>query len=78
MKQFLKKLYEHIEIILLVCLSVSFLLGVYTMINRTGDPTTMDYVAQAIIGTIIIGDVLFLIRERKKKIESEIKSICTR
>jgi len=48
------------------------------MINRTGDPTTMDYVAQAIIGTIIIGDVLFLIRERKKKIESEIKSICTR
>ncbi|PDY48055.1 hypothetical protein [Bacillus pseudomycoides] len=58
------------EIILLVCLSVSFLLGVYTMINRAGGPTTMDYVAQAIIGTIIIGDVLFLIRERKKKIES--------
>ncbi|MCI0763752.1 hypothetical protein [Bacillus sp. TL12] len=68
MKHFFKKLYEHIEITLLVCLLVSFLLGIYTMINRAGGPTTMDYVAQAILGVIIIGDILFIILERMKKL----------
>ncbi|WP_000680118.1 hypothetical protein [Bacillus cereus] len=68
MKHFFKKLYEHIEIILLVCLSASFLLGIYMMINRAGGPTTMDYIAQAVIGIIIIGDVFFLLGDKKKKI----------
>ncbi|PFK47976.1 hypothetical protein COI93_00295 [Bacillus cereus] len=66
--KYLKKMYEHIEITLLVCLSASLLLGIYTMINRAGGPTTMDYVAQAILGVIIIGDILFIILERKKKL----------
>ncbi|PFA20826.1 MULTISPECIES: hypothetical protein [Bacillus cereus group] len=68
MKHFLKKLYEHIEITLLVCLSASFLLGIYMMINRAGGPTIMDYIAQAVIGIIIIGDVFFLLGDKKKKI----------
>ena len=63
-----EKMYEHIEITLLVCLSVSFLAGIYTMINKLGGPTTMDYIAQAVIGIIIIGDVFFLLGDKKKKI----------
>ncbi|EEL48848.1 hypothetical protein bcere0022_38740 [Bacillus cereus Rock3-44] len=38
------------------------------MINRAGGPTTMDYIAQAVIGIIIIGDVFFLLGDKKKKI----------
>ncbi|HEK9100745.1 hypothetical protein KFD70_08635 [Bacillus pfraonensis] len=53
---------------MLVCLSVSFLLGVYTMINRAGGPTTMDYITQVVIGVIIIVDVLFLMSDKKKKV----------
>lgn len=66
--KYLKKMYEHIEITLLVCLSASLLLGIYTMINRAGGPTIMDYIAQAVIGIIIIGDVFFLLGDKKKKI----------
>ncbi|KEK24563.1 hypothetical protein BAGA_25800 [Bacillus gaemokensis] len=50
------------------CLSISFIIGIYIMMNRAGGPTKMDYVAQAIIGIIIIGDVFFLICEKKKKL----------
>lgn len=68
MKHIFKKLYGHIEVTLLVCLSVSFLLGIYTMINRVGGPTTMDYIAQVVIGVIMIVDVLFLMSDKKKKV----------
>ena len=64
--KYFKRMYEHIEITLLVCLSASFLLGIYTMINRAGGPTTMDYIAQAVIGMIIIGDIVFLMNNKKK------------
>lgn len=68
MKRFFQKLYEHIEITLLVCLSISFITGIYIMMTKVSGPTTMDYVAQAIIGAIIIGDIIFLINDKKKKI----------
>ena len=38
------------------------------MMNKAGDYTTMDYVAQVIIALIIIVDIVFLISGRKKKI----------
>ncbi|PDM37493.1 hypothetical protein CMV37_17385 [Bacillus cereus] len=53
MKQLFQKLYDHIEITLLVLLSVSFVTGMYMMMNRPIGPTMMDYVPQVIIGTII-------------------------
>ncbi|MEH7460152.1 hypothetical protein V7183_24000 [Bacillus sp. JJ1127] len=68
MKRFFQKLYEHIEITLLVCLSISFITGIYIMMNKVGGPTTMDYVAQVIIGAIIIGDIIFLINDKQKEI----------
>ncbi|MGR5913366.1 hypothetical protein ACT7DA_01595 [Bacillus pacificus] len=76
MKQLFQKLYDHIEITLLVLLSVSFVTGMYMMMNRPSGPTMMDYVPQVIIALIIIVDIVFLISGRKKKIV--IKSICTR
>ena len=59
MKQLFQKLYDHIEITLLVLLSVSFVTGMYMMMNRPIGPTMMDYVPQVIIGTIIIVDIVF-------------------
>jgi len=67
MKQLFQKLYDHIEITLLVLLSVSFVTGMYMMMNRPIGPTMMDYVPQVIIGTIIIVDIVFLISGRKKR-----------
>ncbi|AAS43803.1 MULTISPECIES: hypothetical protein [Bacillus] len=67
MKQLFQKLYDHIEITLLVLLSVSFVTGMYMMMNRPIGPTMMDYVPQVIIGTIIIVDIVFLISGRKKE-----------
>ncbi|MGG2938041.1 hypothetical protein ABEO66_28720 [Bacillus pacificus] len=67
MKQLFQKLYDHIEITLLVLLSVSFVTGMYMMMNKAGGPTTMDYVAQVIIALIIIVDIVFLISSRKKE-----------
>ncbi|WP_459503301.1 hypothetical protein [Bacillus sp. C1] len=67
MKHFFNYLYEHVEIILLVCLSVSFLLGMYTMLNRAGGPVTMDYIVQTVIGIIIIGDIIFLMNNKKEE-----------
>ncbi|WP_263697577.1 hypothetical protein [Bacillus thuringiensis] len=66
MKQLFQKLYDHIEITLLVLLSISFVTGTYMMMNKAGGPTTMDYVAQVIIALIIIVDMVFLISGRKK------------
>lgn len=37
------------------------------MMNKAGGPTTMDYVAQGVIGLIIIVDIVFLISGRKKE-----------
>ena len=59
MKQLFQKLYNHIEITLLVLLSISFVTGMYMMMNKAGGPTTMDYVAQVIIVLIIIVDIVF-------------------
>ncbi|MDM5190434.1 hypothetical protein QUF99_24730 [Bacillus sp. DX4.1] len=70
MKRLLQKLYEHIDIVLLVCLCVSFTLGIYNMATKMGGPTTMDYVAHGILGIIIIGLIYFLASERKRKTES--------
>ncbi len=67
MKQLFQKLYNHIEITLLVLLSISFVTGMYMMMNKAGGPTTMDYVAQVIIVLIIIVDIVFLISDRKKE-----------
>ena len=67
MKQLFQKLYNHIEITLLVLLSISFVTGMYIMMNKAGGPTTMDYVAQVIIVLIIIVDIVFLISGRKKE-----------
>ena len=66
-KRLFQKLYDHIEITLLVLLSISFITGMYMMMNKTGGPTTMDYVAQIIIALIIIVDIVFLISGRKKE-----------
>ena len=75
MKRLFQKLYDNIEVTLLVLLTISFVTGMYMMMNRPSGPTMMDYVPQVIIGAIIIVDIVFLISSRKKKIV--IKSICT-
>ncbi|MDM5236423.1 hypothetical protein QUF83_09335 [Bacillus cereus] len=67
MKRVFQKLYDHIELTVLVLLSVSFVTGMYMMMNKAGGPTTMDYVAQVIIALIIIVDIVFLISGRKKE-----------
>ncbi|MEJ3738710.1 hypothetical protein [Bacillus tropicus] len=67
MKRLFQKLYDHIEITLLVLLSISFVTGMYMMMNRPSGPTVMDYVLQVIIGAIIIVDIVFLISGRKKE-----------
>ncbi|MBE7095946.1 MULTISPECIES: hypothetical protein [Bacillus cereus group] len=66
MKYVFQKLYDHIEVTLLVLLSISFVTGMYMMMNRPSGPTMMDYVPQVIIGAIIIVDIVFLISGRKK------------
>ncbi|MBP3968959.1 hypothetical protein CQZ91_23340 [Bacillus cereus] len=67
MKRLFQKLYDHIEVTLLVLLSISFVTGMYMMMNRPSGPTMMDYVPQVIIGAIIIVDIVFLISGRKKE-----------
>jgi heme/copper-type cytochrome/quinol oxidase subunit 4 len=67
MKRLFQKLYENIEVTLLMLLSISFVTGMYMMMNKAGGPTTMDYVAQIIIALIIILDIIFLISSRKKE-----------
>ncbi|MGY2610368.1 hypothetical protein [Bacillus pretiosus] len=67
MKRLFQKLYENIEVMLLMLLSISFVAGMYMMMNKAGGPTTMDYVAQIIIALIIILDIIFLISSRKKE-----------
>ncbi|WP_234574255.1 hypothetical protein [Bacillus cereus] len=67
MKRLFQKLYDNIEVTLLVLLSISFVTGMYMMMNKTGGPTTMDYVAQIIIALIIIVAIVFLISGRKKE-----------
>nr|EEK65319.1 hypothetical protein bcere0006_45550 [Bacillus wiedmannii] len=67
MKYVFQKLYDHIEVTLLVLLSISFVTGMYMMMNRPSGPTMMDYVPQVIIGAIIIVDIVFLISGRKKE-----------
>ncbi|WP_046958674.1 hypothetical protein [Bacillus wiedmannii] len=67
MKRLFQKLYENIEVTLLMLHSISFVTGMYMMMNKAGDPTTMDYVAQIIIALIIILDIIFLISSRKKE-----------
>ncbi|WP_142313139.1 hypothetical protein [Bacillus wiedmannii] len=66
-KRLFQKLYDHIEVTLLVLLSISFVTGTYMMMNKAGGPTTMDYVAQVIIALIIIVDIVFLISGSKKE-----------
>ena len=67
MKRLFQRLYDHIEVTLLVLLSISFITGMYMMMNKAGGPTTMDYMAQIIIALIIILDIIFLISSRKKE-----------
>lgn len=67
MKRLFQKLYDNIEVTLLVLLTISFVTGMYMMMNKAGGPTTMDYVAQVIIALIIIVDIVFLINSRKKE-----------
>ncbi|MED0947500.1 hypothetical protein P4T34_20555 [Bacillus mobilis] len=67
MKRLFQKLYDNIEVTLLVLLSISFITGMYVMMNKAGGPTTMDYVAQVIIALIIIVDIVFLMSGRKKE-----------
>ncbi len=67
MKRLFQKLYDNIEVTLLALLSVSFVTGMYMMMNRPSGPTMMDYVPQVIIGAIIIVDIVFLISGRKKE-----------
>ncbi|GMR67456.1 hypothetical protein OCF10_12560 [Bacillus cereus] len=71
MKYVFQKLYDHIEVTLLVLLSISFVTGMYMMMNRPSGPTMMDYVPQVIIGAIIIVDIVFLISSRKKQTNSK-------
>ncbi|AYF09563.1 MULTISPECIES: hypothetical protein [Bacillus] len=66
-KRLFQKLYDNIEVTLLVLLSISFITGMYVMMNKAGGPTTMDYVAQVIIALIIIVDIVFLMSGRKKE-----------
>ena len=67
MKRLFQKPYDNIEVTLLVLLSISFVTGIYMMMNRPSGPTMMDYVPQVIIGVIIIVDIVFLISGRKKE-----------
>ncbi|TXR60193.1 hypothetical protein [Bacillus sp. AR18-7] len=67
MKRLFQKLYDNIEVTLLVLLTISFVTGMYMMMNRPSGPTMMDYVAQVIIVLIIIVDIVFLISGRKKE-----------
>ncbi|PGZ10021.1 hypothetical protein COE30_06545 [Bacillus cereus] len=67
MKRVFQKLYDHIELTVLVLLSISFVTGMYMMMNKAGGPTTIDYVAQVIIALIIIVDIVFLISGREKE-----------
>lgn len=67
MKRVFQRGYDHMEVTLLVLLSISFVTGTYMMMNKAGGPTTMDYVAQVIIALIIIVDIVFLISGRKKE-----------
>lgn len=67
MKKLLQMFYKHIDIILLVLLLISFIIGLYSMFTKTGGPTTVSYVTQAVLGVIIIGDIAFLVSERKKR-----------
>ncbi len=60
MKKFFKKLYDHIEVSLFVCLSISFVLGIYNMLIKAGGPTTVDYIIQAVLAVVMIGDIWFL------------------
>lgn len=71
MKRLFQKLYENIEVTLLMLLSISFVTGMYMMMNRPSGPTMMDYVSQVIIGTIIIVDIVFLMNSRKKQTNSK-------
>ncbi|MBF7152859.1 MULTISPECIES: hypothetical protein [Bacillus] len=66
-KRLFQNLYDNIEVTLLVLLSISFVTGMYVMMNKAGGPTKMDYVAQVIIALIIIVDIVFLISGRKKE-----------
>ena len=59
MKRLFQKLYDNIEVTLLVLLTISFVTGMYMMMNRPSGPTMMDYVPQVIIGAIIIVDIVF-------------------
>ncbi|EJQ83911.1 hypothetical protein [Bacillus toyonensis] len=67
MKRVFQRVYDHMEVTLLLLLSISFVTGTYMMMNKAGGPTTMDYVAQVIIALIIIVDIVFLISGRKKE-----------
>ena len=67
MKRVFQRVYDHMEVTLLVLLSISFVTGTYMMMNRPSGPTVMDYVPQVIIGAIIIVDIVFLISGRKKE-----------
>lgn len=67
MKRLFQNLYNNIEVTLLVLLTISFVTGMYMMMNRPSGPTMMDYVPQIIIGAIIIVDIVFLISSRKKE-----------
>lgn len=65
MKKFFGKLYDHIEVSLLVCLSISFVLGIYNMLMKTGGPTTVDYIMQAVLAVVIVVDIWFLKHQEK-------------
>lgn len=67
MKRLLRTLYNHIDIAILVLLLFSFALGLYSMLTKIGGPVAIDYVVQAVLGVIIIGDIIFLVNERKKE-----------
>lgn len=71
MKRVFRNLYDHIEITLLILLSISFVMGMYMMLNRPSGPTMMDYVPQVLIGAIIIIDIVFLMSNRKKQTNSK-------
>ncbi|MGG0302686.1 hypothetical protein ABEY59_03405 [Bacillus albus] len=71
MKHVFRKLYNHIEITLLILLSISFVMGMYMMLNRPSGPTMMDYVPQVLIGAIIVIDIVFLMSNRKKQTNSK-------
>lgn len=60
MKKFFKKLYDHIEVSLLVYLSISLVLGIYNMLIKAGGPTTVEYIVQTVLAVVIIVDIWFL------------------